>query len=67
MPALVSYWEGAILHFPLNQYSVMLRLELEKRFHAGQRHLHIGMIAQDVGNRDNRLKRQGNRSLNPQG
>jgi hypothetical protein len=20
MPALVSYWEGAILHFPLNQY-----------------------------------------------
>jgi len=21
MPALVSYWEGAILHFPLNQYT----------------------------------------------
>jgi len=20
MPALVSYWEGAIFHFPLNQY-----------------------------------------------
>jgi len=22
MPALVSYWEGAILHFPLNQYTL---------------------------------------------
>jgi hypothetical protein len=22
MPALVSYWEGANLHFPLNQYSI---------------------------------------------
>ena len=25
MPALVSYWEGAILHFPLNQYSIAAR------------------------------------------
>jgi hypothetical protein len=22
MPALVSCWEGAILHFPLNQYKI---------------------------------------------
>jgi len=33
MPALVSYWDGAILHFPLNQYSPFCfhqRLKREK-------------------------------------
>ena len=29
MPALVSYWEGAILHFPLNQYKFKFKVALE--------------------------------------
>lgn len=38
MPALVSYWEGAILHFPLNQYTITRQVKgypFEVQIHSG--------------------------------
>jgi hypothetical protein len=32
MPALVSYWEGANLHFPLNQYTFTLSEQASVHF-----------------------------------
>ena len=40
MPALVSYWKGAILHFPLNQYNLARSLSLHP--------LHVGELPVDT-------------------